>query len=193
MKNQKLFDKYSKGKHWENHPTAYAEFFVQFLQDMKFQGKIVDLGCGNGRDLNVFHKNGFETLGIDYDEKIIADAKTKYPTLAFQCANIEHLPFSDESIDAYFCINLIHYVDQKKALAEIMRTLKPGGRIYIHFNLQIIDEQGNLDYIQHIDDVHKLISDFWRMYFAYSERNDTEPRPHKHIFYETILKKPKKI
>ena len=31
MENKKLFDKYSKGKHWEMHPKSYAEAFVDFI------------------------------------------------------------------------------------------------------------------------------------------------------------------
>ena len=62
MKCVALFNKYSSGKHWESHPTAYAEHFAQFLKGKNFDGLIVDIGCGNGRDVDVFSKSGFNAL-----------------------------------------------------------------------------------------------------------------------------------
>jgi SAM-dependent methyltransferase len=37
-------------------------------------------------------------------------------------------------------INVIHYVDKKKAIQEILRTLQPKGYFFIHFNIDITDK-----------------------------------------------------
>jgi 2-polyprenyl-3-methyl-5-hydroxy-6-metoxy-1,4-benzoquinol methylase len=62
MKEQKLYDKYLDGRHRENHPTIYAERFIDFLKKNIFDALIVDIGCGDGRDVNAFSKEGFNVL-----------------------------------------------------------------------------------------------------------------------------------
>ena len=59
MEERKLYQKYSAGRHWGKHPTIYAESFSEFLKENNFEGLIVDVGCGNGRDVKVFSKLGF--------------------------------------------------------------------------------------------------------------------------------------
>lgn len=198
MNNQNLFDKYSDGKHWENHPTIYAEYFAEFLnQDCLnkcrdfFPANVVDLGCGNGRD--VMYLNGHEcipAIGFDIDPDIIQQAKdTTGYIYDFFVGNIENLSFQDNTQFAYFCINVMHYVDQKKVLREIYRTLRPGGYAFIHFNLLIIDNNYSIDYHQKISDVYDLMKDFEIVEEKVFLREDSSPVPHTHHIMQIILKK----
>ena len=70
MQEQQLYDKYSEGKHWENHPIIYAERFSDFLKQKNFQGLIIDFGCGTGRDVDFFSKKGFNVLELIILKKI---------------------------------------------------------------------------------------------------------------------------
>ena len=69
MRSEKLYQKYADGRHWEKHPTLYAETFAEFLKSVNFEGLVVDVGCGNGRDVDVFSKLGFNVLGVDNSKK----------------------------------------------------------------------------------------------------------------------------
>lgn len=62
MENKSLYDKYNQGRHWKNHPTIYAERFADFLLKKGFGGSLVDLGCGNGRDAEVFVDKGISVI-----------------------------------------------------------------------------------------------------------------------------------
>ena len=146
MENKSLYDKYSKGNHWHSHPTEYAENFSKFLKSKNFQGLIVDAGCGNGRDIDVFQKGEFNVLGIDISDEVIENAKSNFPKCKFEVQDMENLDMEDESISAFFVINVIHYLKKKKAMAEIHRVLKKDGYLLIHFNLSIIDENQVKDY-----------------------------------------------
>lgn len=189
MESQQLYDKYLLGKHWENHPTIYAEHFSKFLKKSKFSGLIVDTGCGNGRDTEVFAKEGFQVLGIDYSSKEITKAKKKNPKLKFEVQDVEKLNLHDSSVNAFFMINVIHYVKKKEAIQEILRTLKKGGYFFIHFNLSIIDKNGRTDYVHKEDEILKLVSPFKIIKEGIFERVDTIPIEHTHKIMELILQK----
>lgn len=49
-----------------------SKYLLKFIRLLKGK-KILDFGCGNGRDLEFFHKNNFDVIGIDYSDKIIKD------------------------------------------------------------------------------------------------------------------------
>lgn len=193
MGNQNLFDKYSDGNHWENHPTIYADEFVNFFRSksLKFTGFWTDLGCGDGHNTNRFNELKIPTIGVDNNPKMIWIAKKKYPEWAidFHLYNIEELPFEDNLRNAYFCINVMHYVDQKKVLGEIYRTLKPGGYAFIHFNLLIIDENYSIDYHQKKSDIYELVKKFEVVEEKIFLREDSLPITHTHHIMQVILRK----
>ncbi len=191
MQEEKLYNKYLYGKHWNNHPIVYAQSFAEFLRKNNFTGTIVDIGCGNGRDINFFTNYGFDCFGIDCLEDEIVFAKQRFPKLNFETQNVEKLEFDDNSVDAFFMINVIHYVDKKKALSEILRTLKPGGYFFIHFNVEIKDNCGNIDYKHDEKDIMNLVSNFDVIHKKVFERVDIEPVKHTHKIIELILQKRK--
>jgi SAM-dependent methyltransferase len=189
MKNQTLFDKYLQGKHWAGHPTVYAEKFSDFLKGKGFEGKLVDVGCGSGRDVDYFRLRGFNVFGIDYDEKEVATAKSDFPESNFMTANAEEMPFADTAIGAFFMINVMHYVDQTKVMEEISRTLAPGGYAFIHFNLRITDAEGVTDYVQDKESIEKLFEGFSVVQESTLHRVDQTPFLHEHEILEVILRR----
>lgn len=189
MQNIDLYEKYKNGRHWENHPTIYAEDFSNFLKKINFKELIVDIGCGNGRDIHVFSKHGFLVQGIDISEEEIILAKQNSPKLHFRIGDVENLNFQDESVGAFFMINVIHYVNKKKSINEIFRSLKSGGYLFIHFNLEIKDKAGNVDYEDSEKNILNLVSDFRIINKKIFERTDKNPFEHKHKILQLILQK----
>jgi ubiquinone/menaquinone biosynthesis C-methylase UbiE len=101
--------------------------------------KVVDIGCGNGFNTFAYAKaRSSEFLGVDYSEKMISHAnkalkKNKLKgKLAFQTGNVLDLHFKKSSFDIVTTgrclINMVSLQDQKKALKEIYRILKKGGK-----------------------------------------------------------------
>lgn len=190
MKERKLYTKYNTGEHWKNHSTTYAKTFLDFLKEKKFSGILFDLGCGNGRDVNFFKNHNLNAKGIDLNDKYISEAKVNFPNLCFEIQDIENLNFDDNSIDAFYMINVIHYLDEKKSLNEVFRKLKHGGYLFIHFNLEIKDNEGNMDYSKKEEEIYSLISKFYIIKKKIFKRVDTEPVNHTHKIIELILQKP---
>ena len=189
MESQELYNKYSDGRHWDAHPTIYAEMFSEFLKSQGVQGTVLDVGCGSGRDVNVFAKKGFDAIGIDYDIREIKRAKERFPSLDVRLGNVEQLDFSDTSIDAVYMINVIHYVDGEKSLGEAVRVLMQGGFFFVHFNLSIVDDEGSIDYTPNSKGVLELLSTTNIVHKRVFERVDIIPVKHTHKILELIVQK----
>lgn len=99
-------------------------------------GKILDIGCGNGRNLLPFAQRGFACVGIDTSKKLrdyATERLREYPAVLVH-GNATELPFPDESFDGVIFLAVLHHLSpqyQKQALAELFRVLKPGGKAAI--------------------------------------------------------------
>lgn len=105
-------------------------------------GDIVEIGCGQGTDGITFCQNlpaGGRYRGIDYSGESVASAKQAVteatdlkvtPELA--AGNAEKLDFETNSVECVFSMGVLHHSpDTEKAVQEVFRILKPGGRAYI--------------------------------------------------------------
>ena len=98
---------------------------------------ILDVGCGNGRNLKWFYNNGYTIYGIDADTDVINTVREKYQSQSkhFSVQNVDSLNFDDNKFDHIVCNALLHFADNdvhfKKMFSELMRVLKPNGTIFI--------------------------------------------------------------
>jgi len=108
------------------------------LIDLRPGMHFLDIGCGTGWAVRyvagLLHDEG-DFSGVDISSGMIEKAQSQSQGLEpvhFCQANVERLPFEDETVDAALCTNSFHhYPDPVKALIEIGRVLKPGGRFFI--------------------------------------------------------------
>lgn len=132
-----------------------------FLRDYMEDGdRVLDLGCGNGRLLELFYGKDIEYIGVDNSEKLVEIAKRKFqinsnPALfkkragqipkfkiepKFIVADGLDLPFEDEFFDKIFCVAVLHHIPSKELrllfLKEARRVLKKDGMaIFMVWNL----------------------------------------------------------
>ena len=93
--------------------------------------RVLDVGCGKGRFARVFHQQEpqAELWGLDISEAMLRFVPKGIHTRA---GSMTELPFADEFFDgAYATESLEHAVEIGKAVSEICRVVKPGGRIAI--------------------------------------------------------------
>jgi ubiquinone/menaquinone biosynthesis C-methylase UbiE len=95
--------------------------------------RVLDIACGNGTLLSLLAgKFGIAGFGADISEKMIENARLKYPEMIFETAGCEKLPFDDRSFDILtVCAAYHHFPDVKSFAAEAYRLLKTGGCLYI--------------------------------------------------------------
>ena len=99
-------------------------------------GKVLDVACGTGdmvvELLRTRHAASLQVTGVDLSEEMLAIAKRKAPQAEYRLADAEHLPFGDASFDAVTCaFGVRNFVHLEQGLKEMVRVLKPGGRMAI--------------------------------------------------------------
>src|SRR5262245_9675390 len=97
-------------------------------------GDVLDVGCGTGeidaRLLEAFP--GIRLTGVDLDEGHLERARARCPGARFQNADAQALPFADQSFDLVVCRHVLQAVsDAPRALAEMRRVARPGGRLHL--------------------------------------------------------------
>jgi SAM-dependent methyltransferase len=94
--------------------------------------KVLDMGCGAGLALRIYHDAGAEIAGVDAAEALLAIAQERNPTADLRHASITDLPWPDASFDVVTGVNALVYADDG-ALAEAHRVLRPDGRLGIGY------------------------------------------------------------
>jgi len=98
--------------------------------------RVLEIGCGLGTDGAQFAKAGAYYTGIDLTEAAIELARTRFECSGlageFHVADAENLDFADDSFDLVYSHGVLHHTpDTARAVREIHRVLKPGGRAIV--------------------------------------------------------------
>lgn len=110
------------------------------LAEVDLQGKLwLDAGCGTGRFARLLAARGCRVHGVDASTAMLAAARETAHTAGLEdnpifrhIETIESLPFADGSFDGILCSSVIEYVESpSRCLAEMARTLKPGGLLLL--------------------------------------------------------------
>jgi|HubBroStandDraft_1064217.scaffolds.fasta_scaffold00117_20 ubiquinone/menaquinone biosynthesis C-methylase UbiE len=89
--------------------------------------KILDVGCGTGHLAGELMRRGFQAWGVDFSEGMVRYAREHYGADRFQVADIEHIPFPDNTFDGIVCLGVMEYLSSDEpGLREMWRVLKPG-------------------------------------------------------------------
>jgi len=103
--------------------------------DPKPGERILDLAAGTGTSSASIAKSGATVVATDFSEGMLAVGRRKYGhvrNLQFAFADATAIPFDDDSFDAVtISFGLRNVVEPKKALAEMLRVTKPGGRVVV--------------------------------------------------------------
>ena len=110
----------------------------------KSSDKILEAGCGGGRNMDWFVKNDFQVYGIDQSEAAILNLKSKYSNLQeerLQIARVEKIPFEDNYFNHIISSAVLHFAKSedhfKEMMREMLRVLKPGGSLFIRMTSDI--------------------------------------------------------
>ena len=115
--------------------------------------KILDAGCGNGKNLKWFYNNSFEVYGVDTDIEKILHSKNRYPDQKnnFSVGFVNNLNFKESYFNHIICNALLHFAknenDFYSMFSELVRVLKPNGTLF----LRIASNIGLEKQVEHIN------------------------------------------
>jgi 2-polyprenyl-3-methyl-5-hydroxy-6-metoxy-1,4-benzoquinol methylase len=100
--------------------------------------RLLDAGCGVGYHTLAFARRGYACVGIDVSPGVVAQAEHNRAAAgldgraSFACEAIEELAFADGSFDVVHCRGvLMHVPEWRRALRQLCRVVKPGGRLVV--------------------------------------------------------------
>lgn len=111
-------------------PASWRELSI-FNDLVKDGDRVLDLGCGNGRLIELFVGKNIDYLGVDNSKNLIDIAKKHHPNNNFLLADALNLSLEDKTFDAIFSIAVLHHIPSRelriKFFNEAKRILKPNG------------------------------------------------------------------
>jgi len=145
---------------WQAHPcgTKFADAspgsrrFYELVEEHRYQKewhipaaadfsnargkKVLEIGCGLGTDGAQFALAGADYTGIDLTDAAVDLARRRFDLFnlpgAFRMADAENLDFPDESFDVVYSHGVLHHTpDTVRAVQEVHRVLRPGGRAVV--------------------------------------------------------------
>jgi alkylated DNA repair protein alkB family protein 8 len=105
-----------------------------FLEGLPSGSIVGDIGCGNGK--YIFCVNHLQFIGSDIAENFAKICREKDPKTQVLVSDTINVPFRDSSLDYAISIAVIHHLStaerRKQAIKELIRVVKPGGRVLIY-------------------------------------------------------------
>ena len=128
--------------------------------------RVLDAGCGQGRNLVYFLKNGFEVYGIDPNMEAITASSALSARLApgnplknFQLCTVENMPFEKEYFDLVISSAVLHFAKDemhfRNMLTAMWEVIKPGG----YFFSRLASDIGIEKLVQPLGDSRYLLPD----------------------------------
>jgi SAM-dependent methyltransferase len=97
------------------------------------QGRALDAGCGTGFQAAILADLGWNVHGVDLAGRLLDVARDRLPATALARATLEALPYAEDRFDAVVCVGstLSFVEDPARAVVELGRVLRPGGRLLL--------------------------------------------------------------
>lgn len=109
------------------------ERFVKLLKKNQNNPKVLDIGCGPGRDAKTFVEEDIEVIGIDISEEMLNIARKTVPDAEFKKIDMRNLPFDSNSFDGIWSAGSLQHIPKEEMdelLSDLYRVLKDGGILF---------------------------------------------------------------
>lgn len=123
--------------------VSMKQTYEKFLPRIKPRGKLLDLGCGSGRDTKAFSDLGYEVVAIDASEKMV-ELAAKHTGLEVQLMHFKEIKWKNYFDGLWACASLLHLSKSELRSVGMLlyESLKKGGSFYFSF------KYGELNYIK---------------------------------------------
>ena len=110
------------------------EVYKPFLSRVPPGGRILDAGCGSGRDTLAFHNKGYDVVSIDASAKMVELAKLLTGRPVFRM-RFQEIQWVEEFDGIWACASLLHVpkIEMDQVWRRLINALKPGGAWFMSF------------------------------------------------------------
>ena len=144
-----------------------------FLDSIPNTDLVIDIGCGNGRDINQYK---FPIIGCDICFPVLEQARNSNGFIGVLQGNALHLPFGNNTFDKLISIAVIHHLSDEKrrreSIKEFIRIIKPGGKLFIQVWAYEQPKDSRRKFIEGDNMVP------WVLYGKYLQRTGSETSKH---------------
>ena len=96
--------------------------------------EVLDLGAGTGKLTTRLVERGLDVVAVDPIPEMLEVLRASLPETRALLGTAEEIPLADNSVDAVLVAQAWHWVDPQRAIPEVARVLRPGGRLGLVWN-----------------------------------------------------------
>ena len=129
---------YEETRNFDNSSFNSALDYLVEKYPPKVFHKLFEPGIGTGRIAIPLAERGYQVTGIDISQEMLKHLDSRLRTansilpIYYRNADVTKIPFSDKSFDIVIAVHLFYFIKEwKKAVREILRTLKPEGELVL--------------------------------------------------------------
>ena len=121
-----------------------SSVYKEFLAFLEPDAKILDLGCGSGRDSLAFKKLGYDVTAVDGSESICKVAREK-TGIEVHCLRFDELFYQNEFDGIWACASLLHVEkdSMRSILNKVATALKEKGILYVSYKYGNSEREDN--------------------------------------------------
>lgn len=139
------YNKIAEEFHQRNAVSIYSKEYEIFESLIGKGSKIIDIGCGTGRDAEELIRRGFDYIGIDASGGMLEVAKNRVKDGKFEIGDFYKLDFEDETFDGFWAAASLLHVPKKdldKVVSEIRRVIRMNGVGFISVKQKTTLDEG---------------------------------------------------
>ena len=134
MKTIDYYNKYADEFSVSTFKVDMESLYQPFLAELQEGTRILDVGCGSGRDTLAFKNKGYQVDAIDYSEELVKKA-TRLTGIPIKLKSFYEIDDYEAYDGIWACASLLHCERNhlKEVIGKLLSALKPNGVLYMSF------------------------------------------------------------
>jgi len=115
---------------WSKQRHRRSPLLAEWLHRLPAGARLLDLGCGGGKDAGDLSQRGYRVVGVDRTTALLLVGRHRYPSLPLIRADLRYLPFQAMSFDGLWAAASLMHLPKpaaRRILTDLSRLVRPGG------------------------------------------------------------------